>query len=133
MLPESETAVAGEAIAAGAATAMEVQISNLNSLPGPMRSSLEAGHYDFEDVQTLADESEGITTTGLVLSRFESEQVGIPIYAVYYNAAGAVVGGAVTTVDQVRPGEGARFEASTLVAVPDIAETRVFGQIGFGS
>ena len=45
ILPESETAVAGEAIGAGAATAMEVQISNLNSLPSQMRSSLEAGHY----------------------------------------------------------------------------------------
>ena len=113
MLPESETAVAGEAIGAGAATAMEVEISNLNSLPGQMRSSLEAGHYDYEGVQTVANGSGGITTTGLVLSRFESEQINIPIYAVYYDAAGAVVGGAVTTVDQVPPGDQAPFEART--------------------
>ncbi len=133
MLPESETAVAGEAPKAGAATAMEVQISNLNSLPSQMRSSLEAGHYDYEGVQTLTDESGRTTTTGLVRSRFESEQINIPIYAVYYDAAGAVVGGAVTTVDQVPPGDETPFEARTVVSVPNIAETRVFGQIGFGS
>jgi hypothetical protein len=134
MLPESETAVAGEVPQAGRATAMEVQISNLNSLPGQMRSSLEeAGRYDYEGVETLADESGGITTTGVVRSGFESEQINVPIHAVYYSSAGSVIGGAVTIVDRVPSGNEAPFEASTLATVPDITETRVFGQIGFGS
>lgn len=134
LLPESETAVAGEAVGAGAATEMEVEIDNLNGLPIEMRSSLEeAAQYDYEGVQTGQDPSGGITTSGLVVSQFASVQSNVPIHAVYYDAAGEVVGGAVTSVDQVLPGEPAAFEASTAVAVPDIAETRVFGHIGFGS
>ena len=53
LLPESETAVAGEAVGAGEATEMEVEIEHLNGLPSEMRSSLEgAGQYEYEGVQT---------------------------------------------------------------------------------
>ena len=119
ILPESETAVAGEAVGAGAATAMEVQISNLNSLArARCVRAWRRGHYDYEGVQTWPDASGGITTTGLVRSRFESEQINIPIYAVYYNAAGAVVGGAVTIVDQVPPGDEPRSRRARSSASP---------------
>ena len=134
LFPESETAVAGEALEAGGATEMRVQITNLNGLPNTIRSSLEdAGQYAYEGVQTAQDPSGGTTTTGTVVSGFESVQSNVPIHAVYYDAAGAVVGGAVTTIDQVVPGGQATFEASTVVRVPDIVDTRVFGHIGFGS
>ena len=134
LLPDSETAVAGEALGAGSATEMEVHISNLNGLPRAIRSSLEeAGHYEYEGVETAQDPSGGITTTGLLLSGFEGAQNNVPIHAVYYDAAGEVAGGAVTSVDQVLPGGHAAFEASTAVTVPDISETRVFAHIGFGS
>ena len=134
LLSEGETAVAGEAAEAGGATEMEVEISNLNGLPSAMRSSLEeAGRYEYEGVQTAQDPSGGITTSGVVMSHFESVQTNVPINAVYYDAAGEVVGGAVTTVDQVLPGGQAAFEARTAVTVRDIAQTVVFGHIGFGS
>ncbi len=134
LLPASETAVAGEAVGAGGTTEMEVEIENLNGLPSELRSSLEeAGQYEYEGVQTARDPSGGITTSGRVVSRFSSVQSNVPINAVYYDAAGEVVGGAVASVDQVLPGEPAAFEASTAVTVHDIAETRVFGHIGFGS
>ena len=98
LLPASETAVAGEAVGAGGATEMEVEIENLNGLPSEMRSSLEeAGQYEYEGVQTAQEPSGGITTSGLVVSRFASEQSNVPIYAVYYDAAGEVVGGAVAS------------------------------------
>jgi len=109
-------------------------ISNLNGLPGEIRSSLEeAGQYEYEGVQTAQDPSGSITTTGQVLSRFASAQTNVPIHVVYYDAAGDVVGGAVTSVDQALAGVPAAFEASTAVTIPDIAETRVFGHVGFGS
>ena len=134
LLPASETAVAGEAVGAGGATEMEVEIENLNGLPSELRSSLEgAEQYEYESVQTAQDPFGGVTTSGLVVSRFASVQSNVPIHAVYYDAAGEVVGGAVASVDQVLPGEPAAFEASTDVTVPDIAETRIFGHIGFGS
>lgn len=134
LFPESETAVAGEALEAGGATEMRVQITNLNGLPDAIRSSLEdAGEYEYEGVHTAQEPSGGTTTTGTVTSGFESVQTNVPIHAVFYDAAGEVVGGAVTTVDQVVPGGQATFEASTAVRVPAIAETRVFGHIGFGS
>ena len=134
LLPESETAVAGEAVGAGGATEMMVEIENLNGLPSELRSSLEeAGHYEYEGIQTSQDPSGGITTSGLVVSRFASVQGNVPIHAVYYDAAGEVVGGAVASVDQVLPGETAAFEASTAVTIHDIAETRIFGHVGFGS
>lgn len=133
MLPESETAVAGDASGAGGATEMEVEISLLNGLPTQIRSSLdEGGLYEFEDIKTGDEAAGGITTTGMVLSDFDTEQVNVPIHVVYYDAAGAVVGGAATLVDQALPDEEVTFEASTSVTVPDIAETRAFGQIGFG-
>ena len=132
--PESETAVAGEALEAGGATEMEVQISNLNLLPTGIRSSLaETGTYEYEGIQTAPAASGGIGTTGLVLSRFESEQVNVPIHVVYYNAAGEVVGGAVTSVDHVPPGGQAAFETRAVASLHDVAETRIFGHIGFGS
>jgi len=134
MLPESETAVAGDALEAGGATAMEVQVSNLNGLPSRIRSSLdETGQYEYERVQTAREESGEIHTTGAVRSRFQSEQINVPIHVVYYDASGEVVGGAVTSVDNVPPGGQVAFEANTSVNVPDIAETRVFGHIGFGN
>ena len=133
MLPESETAVAGDAAQAGSATEMEVQISLLNGLPTRARASLsETGGYEYERVETAGEGLGGTTTTGTVLSSFESEQINVPIHVVYYDVAGAIVGGAATLVDQVLPGEEVAFEASTSVTLPDIAETRVFGQIGFG-
>ena len=134
ILPESETAVAGEALEAGGATTMEVEVSSLNLLPNRIRSSLgDTGRYDYERVETARDESGEIKTTGLVVSRFGSEQINVPIAVVYYDAAGKVVGGAITHVDQLPPGGRATFEASTSVTLLDVAETRVFGQIGFGS
>lgn len=134
ILPESETAVAGEALRAGGTTTMAVEVSSLNLLPNRIRSSLgDTGRYDYERVETARDESGEIKTTGLVVSRFESEQINVPIAVVYYDAVGEVVGGAVTRVDQLPPGGQAAFEASTSVTLPDVAETHVFGQIGFGS
>jgi hypothetical protein len=133
MLPRSETAVAGDASGAGGATEMEVRVSLLNGLPSRVRSSLsEAGDYEYERVETAGEGLGGITTTGMILSGFESEQINVPIHVVYYDAAGVVVGGTATVVDRVPPGEEVRFEASSSVPVPDISETRVFGQIGFG-
>jgi hypothetical protein len=133
MLPESETAVAGEAAEAGGAKGMEVRISLLNGLPSRARSSLsEPNGYEYERVETAGEGLGGTTTTGAVLSSFESEQINVPIFVVYYDVGGEVVGGAATLVDRVLPGEEAAFEANTSVTVPDIAETRVFGQIGFG-
>jgi hypothetical protein len=111
-----------------------VQISLLNGLPNGIRSSLsDADQYDYERVETARVELGGTTTTGMVGSSFESEQLNVPIHCVYYNAAGEVVGGASTLVDRVPPGEEATFEAHTSVTVPDVATTRVFGQIGFGT
>lgn len=134
LLPESETAVAGGAFEAGHATDMVVQITSRNGLPSLIRSSLEeAGQYGYEGVQTSQDPSGGTTTTGVVLSRFDSAQNNVPIHVVYYDSAREIVGGAVTSVDEVLPGGQAAFEASTVVTIPDIAETRVFGHIGFGS
>lgn len=134
LLPASETAVAGEAAGAGGATEMEVEIENLNGLPSELRSSLEeAGQYEYEGIQTAQVPSGGITTSGQVVSRFAREQSNVAIHAVYYDADGEVIGGAGASVDHVLPGAPAAFEASTAVTVPDIAETRVFGQIGFGS
>ncbi|MDX6594246.1 MAG: hypothetical protein QOI85_1776 [Chloroflexota bacterium] len=131
MLAQSETAVAGDASLSGDATNMEVEISLLNGLPSPMGATLgENGDYEYRDVESVSDE--GIRTTGAIVSRFASEQINVPIHVVYYDAAGDVVGGAATLVDQVLPGTEVTFEATTLIAVPDIAETRVFGQIGFG-
>jgi hypothetical protein len=133
IFPESETAVAGEASEAGGATAMEVEISNLNILPSRIRSSLdETDRYEYERVETGPAESGGITTTGAVLSGFEGEQINVPIHIVYYDSAGEVVGGAVTHIEHVPPGGQIAFEADTSVTVPEIAETRVFGHIGFG-
>ena len=134
LFPASETAVAGEAPEAGGATEMRVQITNLNGLPTAIRSSLEeAGGYEYEGVQTAQGPSGGTTTTGTVMSGFESVQSNVPIHAVYYDAAGDIVGGAGTSVDQVLAGGLATFEASTVVTIADIAETRIFGHIGFGS
>jgi hypothetical protein len=118
---ESTTAVAGEASEAGGATAMEVAVSSLNVLPSRIRSSLDE-----------TDRSGGITTTGAVLSGFECEQINVPIHVVYYDSAGQVVGGAAAFVEQVPPGGEVAFETNTPVVVPEIAETRVFGHIGFG-
>jgi hypothetical protein len=134
MLPESETAVAGDASQAGSATEMEVEVSLLNALPGRIRSSLsDTGHYEYVRVETAGADLGGIRTTGAVVSSFESEQINVPIHVVYYDAAGEVVGGASTLVDQLPPGGEVTFEANTSVTVPDIAEARVFGQIGFGA
>jgi hypothetical protein len=133
MLPESETAVAGDASEAGGATRLEVEILTLNLLPSGIRSSLaETGHYEFGSVQTAQQQSGLIRTTGTVLSRFESEQYNIPIHVVHYSAAGEVVGGAATHVDHLPPDGQVAFEANTSVTLPDIAETRVFGHVGFG-
>ena len=133
ILPNGRAAVAGEALRVSGAAAMEVQLSSLNLLPNRIRSSLEeAGRYDYQRIVTARDESGEITTTGLIVSRFDREQINVPIAVVYYDAAGEVVGGAATTVDQLSPGGEAEFEASTSAAILDTAETRVFGQIGFG-
>ena len=133
MLPESETAVAGDASFAGSAATMEVEISLLNGLSSPMGATLrENGDYEYRGVQTTGADIGEVMTTGAVVSSLESEQVSVPIHVVYYDAAGEVVGGAATLVDRVPPGTEVTFEASTAIAVPDIAETRVFGQIGFG-
>ena len=134
MLPESETAVAGDAAGAGDATEMEVQISTLNLLPTLVRSSLsEGGHYEYERVETALEGRGGVSTTGAVVSRFDSTQYNVPIHVVYYDDAGEVVGGCLTSVDEVPAGRQVTFEASTSVTVPDIAETRVFGHVGFGN
>ena len=131
--PESETAVAGEAAEAGRATSMEVEISSLNVLPTLVRESLgEAGQYAYERVETSRGASGGIVTTGAVLSSFESQQDNVPIHVVYYNGVEEVVGGAVTSIDQLPPGGEVAFEANTAVTIADVAETRVFGHIGFG-
>jgi hypothetical protein len=132
--PDTETAVAGEVAEAGRATDMEVEISSLNVLPTPIRESLsEAGQYRFERVETSQRELGGIVTTGAVLSSFESEQANVPIHVVYYNAVKEVVGGAVTSIDHLPPGGDVGFEANTAITIPNIAETRVFGHVGFGT
>jgi len=133
LFSESTTAVAGEASEAGGATAMEVEISNLNILPSRIRSSLdETDQYEYERVETGPAQSGGTTTTGAILSSFESEQINVPIHVVYYDSAGEVVGGAVTNAELLPPGGRIAFEAATSVTVPEIAETRVFGHLGFG-
>ena len=66
----------------------------------PGRDALEPGGAGQYELRRRSDRAAvrpaAITTTGLVVSRFESEQINVPIYAVYYDAAGEVVGGAVT-------------------------------------
>jgi len=101
----------------------------------PDPHSLKPGRDRSVRVRTRRDWASGvrgITTTGAILSSFESEQVNVLIHVVYYNSAGEVVGGAVAQVEHVPPGGQIAFEADTSVTVPEIAETRVFGHIGFG-
>jgi len=133
ILPEGEAAVAGDAFDAGEAAEMEVQISRLSESDWQEIDEGEAGRYQYDRVQTVREQFGGMKTTGLVLSEFESEQNNIRVNVVYYDSAGAIVGGAFTYVDQVAPGGQAAFEASTFVTLPDVAETRVFAEVGFGS
>ncbi len=134
ILPESETAVAGEAIGAGAATAMEVQISNLNSLPE--RDAFEPGgavttttkafrlarcvrrdHDDRPVRLKLRERADQFPHLCRLLRRCGSGRRGCG----HHRRPGAS--------RRARP----RSRRAPLVSVPDIAETRVFGQIGFGS
>lgn len=102
------------------------------AVPATREPTEEPTEQPIERVETGPAESGGITTTGAILSSFESEQVNVPIHVVYYNSAGEVVGGSVTHVEHVPAGGQIAFEADTSVTVSEIAETRVFGHIGFG-
>lgn len=104
---------------------MDVQIftDDWETLDGP------PGEFTAEGVQTVPEEYGGMKTTGLLKSTFAEDLQDIEVTAIYYDAAGAIVGGTFTYAAFVPANGSIGFELSTFNNVPNLGKTEVYPEI----
>ena len=126
VLPGQRTAIAGEAFGAGRARSITV---NLPEDTTAFEAFADADQ-SFAVSRIETDREDGLNRTrGQVISRFASTQTSVQLTAVYRNAAGRILGGAVGGLESIAPGARQPFEIIDSAPFRNIAETEVFWQI----
>jgi hypothetical protein len=122
-----QTAAVGRSAEAGGVTRMVVQASVQRWEDTPAT----VGAFTAEGVNTHEEKYGGLKTNGVMKSTFQKDLKSVPIAAVYYNAANAIVGGAFTYLDFVPAGGQSAFEitSSGSGTLPGVARTEVLASV----
>ena len=126
ILPGQRTAIAGEAFGAGRATRMTVNLPDDTSAFNPDRA--QSGLFRVSGVETLRGDGLNVTR-GRLTSRAATSESLVQLTAVYRNARGAIIGGAVGGVDAIAPGATISFEVVDGAPFAAIPETEVYWQV----
>ena len=126
LLPGQTSAIAGEAFGAGRATRMEVGLPDDTTAFEPATDSGRA--FDVTDVSTTRSDDLNVTS-GTLTSRFGTVQRLVQLAAIYRDAGGGIVGGAVGGVDAIEPGQELEFEIVDAAPHGDLAAAEVFWQL----
>lgn len=126
ILPGQRTAIAGEVFGAGSARRMTVNLPEDTTAFEAFADAEQS--FAVSGIETARED--GLNRTrGRVTSRFGSTQTSIQLTAVYRNAAGRIVGGAVGGVESIAPGATQAFEIIDSAPFRSIADTEVYWQI----
>jgi len=126
VMPGQTTAVSGQVYGATTATRMVVGIPDDSTSYVPYSS---LGDVVASDVAFTTDES---TTriTGSLTSSLTSDQSALQLFAVYRDAAGAIIGGTVGAVESMPAGGTVPFEITDSPAPASTASVEIFWQLG---
>lgn len=124
ILPGQTVAVASGTDVVGIAR-MDVQVfaDTWEKMDGPV------GEFTVEGVQTVPEEYGGVRTTGLLKSTFAEDLESVELTSVYYDTAGAILGGTFTYADFVPANGSIGFELSTFNDIPNLGKTEVYPEI----
>ncbi len=126
VLPGQRTAIAGEAFGAGRATRMMVNLPDDMSAFEPNRA--ESGLFRISGVETSRGDGLNVTR-GRLTSRTATSESLVQLTAVYRNARGTIIGGAVGGVDAIAPGATISFEVVDGAPFAAIPDTEVYWQV----
>jgi hypothetical protein len=126
LLPGQTTAIAGQSFGAGAAVRLLVAPPDD---PTPYLPFTSSGSIEVSDVQMSRGDA-GLLTTGTLTSRLTSDQTFLQLAAVYRDAGGLIVGGAVGAVEAVPSGASVPFEIPDTQAPASVATVDVYWQLG---
>ena len=126
VLPGQTTAVAGQVYGATSAATMLVA---LPEDPTPYLPFSTSGDIEVSDVAFTADEST-TRVTGSLTSSLSSDQAFLQLFAVYRDAAGAMVGGTAGAVESMPSGGTVPFEIIDSPAPSTTASVDVYWQLG---
>lgn len=125
LLPGQKAAIAPLITQASGVVRMDVQ-ANVSTW---LTTASETGGFTFSNITTTPQQYGGVKTTATLSSTFASQQSLVQATAVYYDAAGNIIGGALTYVDVVPPGGQVPVEITASTAPPSIARTEVYGAL----
>jgi len=126
VLPGQTTAIAGQVYGATSAFRMVVAIPEDPTPYVPFSSS---GDVVASDIAFTTDETQ-TRITGSLTSSLTSDQPALQLFAVYRDAAGAIVGGTVGAVESMPAGATVPFDITDSPAPATAADVEVFWQLG---
>jgi len=125
ILPGQTTAIGG--LAAGAEAAASIEVTAPDDIVA-FQPRADEGTFVVEDIQTTSGDGQ-TTTTGRLVSRFQTDQSFVEVVAIYRDGAGSIVGGASGGVEGVPAGGSAEFEIVEFTPAVEINTTEVYWQV----
>jgi hypothetical protein len=125
ILPGQTVAEGSGLVQASGVTRMEVQalVERTSSVDGPI------GSVTAEGINTVSQQYLGLKTNCTLKGTFSKDLKDLEVTAVYYNAAGQIVGGASTFAEFLPANGQVAVEISGAGEIPAPAKTEVYGSI----